>query len=196
MISGVILAAGSSSRMSSTKQLLPFHGKPILQHVIDAAFQSALDEILVVIGHEEDSLRSAIELPSKARFILNMDHEAGLSTSLVAALQVADPLSEAAVILMGDQPTLSPAVIRTLMANFQETMMPVVRAEFLDGPGPALLSAGIWPDLMGLEGDTGARGFIESNPDLVEIVRFDENAPIDVDSDDAYHRLVGEQRDA
>jgi len=196
MISGVILAAGSSSRMSGTKQLLPFHGKPILQHVIDAAFQSALGEILVVIGHEEDSLRSAIELPSKARFIINLDHDAGLSTSLVAALQAADPLSQAAVILMGDQPTLSPTVIRALAANFQETMMPVVRAAFRDGPGPALLSAGIWPDLMTLEGDAGARDFIESNPELVETVSFDEDAPIDVDTDDAYHRLVGEQRDA
>ncbi len=119
MISGVILAAGSSSRMSGTKQLLPLNGKPVLQHVIDAAFQAALDEILVVIGYEEDSLRSAIRLPPSARFVLNLDHEAGLSTSLVAALQAADPLSEGAVILMGDQPTLSPSVIRTLLANFQ-----------------------------------------------------------------------------
>lgn len=193
MISGVVLAAGSSSRMSGSKQLLPFRGKPILQHVIDAASEAALDEILVVIGHEEDDLRSAIRLPPDGRFILNLDHEAGLSTSLVAALQASDPLSEAAVVLMGDQPTISPAVIRTLVWNFQETMMPVVRAEFRDRPGPALLSAGIWPDLMTLEGDVGAREFIESNPDLVETVRFDEDAPIDVDSDEAYSRLVEEK---
>jgi molybdenum cofactor cytidylyltransferase len=190
LISGIILAAGSSTRTSGTKQLLPFHGKPILQHVIDAAFQAALDEILVVIGHEHDSLRAAIELPPKARFVLNLDHESGLSTSLVTSLQAADPTCEAAVILMGDQPTLSPAVIRALVATFQETMMPVVRAEFRDGPGPALLSAGIWEDLMTLEGDTGARGFIEANPDLVETVRLDEDAPIDVDSDETYRLLV------
>jgi len=190
VISGVILAAGSSARMSGARQLLPFQGKPILQHVIDAAFQAALDEILVVIGHEEDRLRAAIELPPKARFVLNLDHESGLSTSLVTSLQAADPTCEAAVVLMGDQPTLSPAVIRALVEAFLETMMPIVRAEFRDGPGPALLSEGIWDNLMTLKGDTGARGFIEANPDLVETVRFDEEAPIDVDSDEAYGLLV------
>ena len=192
MISGVVLAAGSSSRMQQTKPLMPVGEKPMLQHVVDVAFQAALDEILVIVGHDADRVRDGVKLPSNARFVLNLDYEAGMSTSLIAGLEAADPTAEAVVVLMGDQPLLSPAVVRTLITTYEETRMPVVCAMFRDAPGPTLLAVGIWEDLMSVEGDTGARAFIDENPDLVEEVAFDRNAPTDVDTEEDCRRVLEE----
>lgn len=192
MISGVILAAGSSTRMQHTKPLLPIGEKPMLQHVVDVAFQAALDEILVVVGHDADRVRDGVKLPPNARFVLNLDYKAGMSTSLIAGLEAADPTAEAVVVLMGDQPRLSPAVVRTLITKYGETRMPVVRAMFRDAPGPALLAVGIWEDLMSIKGDIGARAFIDENSDLVEEVGFDREAPTDVDTEEDYRRVLEE----
>ena len=179
MISGIVLAAGTASRFGSTKQIVEVDGKPLVQHAIDTAAAAELDEIVVVLGHDSERVRAVLELPSNARVIVNERFAEGQSTSLAAGLQALDPASEAAVVLLGDQPGVLPEEIRTLVKRFAETDAPAVRLRYRDAPGPALLSMEIWPEAVELDGDTGARALFDNqHPEEVSI---DRDAPRDID---------------
>ncbi len=182
MISGVILAAGTGSRFGSTKQLAIVDGKPLAQHAIDALVDAGVDELVVVTGHDAVRVASGLTLPSDARVIYNSAFPDGQATSLAAALHALDDESEAAVVLMADQPGVTAEVVRALVGRFLATRKQVVRAMYEDGPGPSLLSREIYAEAGHLRGDIGARALIASHPEWVEEVAVDGSAPRDVDT--------------
>ncbi len=182
MISGVVLAAGTASRFGSTKQLEIVGGKPLVQHAIDALAGAGVDELIVVTGHDAAAVEAAIVLPVGARFVRNPAFRSGQASSLAAALHEVDDASEAAVILMADQPGVTAAVVSALIAGFRATRKQIVRAVYRDGPGPALLSREIYAEAGHLHGDTGARILMASHPEWVEDISIDAPAPHDIDT--------------
>jgi molybdenum cofactor cytidylyltransferase len=184
VISGVVLAAGTGSRFGGTKQVVVVDGKPLAQHAIDALSEAGVDEIVVVTGHDAVAVASALSLPRDARIIWNKAYRDGQATSLAAALHSLDDDSEAAVILMADQPGVTPDVIRSLVSRFRATRKQVVRAMYEDGPGPSLLSREIYAEAGHLHGDVGARILIASHPEWVEQVAVEGIAPRDIDTPD------------
>jgi molybdenum cofactor cytidylyltransferase len=182
VITGIVLAAGTSSRFGRTKQLLEIDGKPLVQHAVDAASAAGLDEIVVVLGHEAERVEAALRLPSNARTVVNPRYERGQSTSLAAGLEAADPTSDGAVVLLADQPGVTAEHVRALIHGFRARRPRIVRLSFRDGPGPALLSRETWPEAMRLEGDTGARALMARHPEWVDEIAVDEDAPLDLDT--------------
>jgi len=182
VISGIVLAAGTGSRFRGTKQLHVLDGRPLVQHAIDAASAAGLDEILVVTGHDADAVEAALDLPDRARVVRNPRYRDGQASSLAAALHEIADGSEAAVVLLADQPGVAPDVIVELVGRFRATRRQIVRAAYRDGPGPALLSREIYAEAGHLHGDVGARVLMASHPEWVEEVAIDADAPPDVDT--------------
>ncbi len=182
MISGVVLAAGTGSRFGGTKQIAPWRGKPLAQHAVDALDAAEVDEILVVLGHDAEAVKHALTLPKHARIVENPAYRDGQSTSLAAAMHEVSDDSQAAVILMADQPGIDAAVVRALVTGFLRTRKQIVRAAFRDGPGPALLSREIYAEAGHLHGDAGARLLMASHPEWIEEVAIDADVPRDVDT--------------
>ncbi len=180
MISGVVLAAGTGSRFGGTKQLTKIEGKHLVRYAVDALAAAGIDEIVVVTGHDAEAVEAA--LPPFVRAVRNPAFREGQATSLAAALHALAPDSEAAVILMADQPGVTADVVRALVAGFLTTRKRIVRAVYRDGPGPALLSREIYAEAGHLSGDVGARELIASNPEWVEEVALDTDAPRDIDT--------------
>jgi molybdenum cofactor cytidylyltransferase len=180
VISGVVLAAGTASRFGSTKQLAEFRGKPLVQHAVDLAVEAGLGEIVVVLGHDADRVRAVLRLPGTARAVRNDRYAKGQSTSLSAGLRALDPATEAAVVLLADQPGVRVAEIRAMTDRFAETRAPLVRLRYRDAPGPALLAREIWPEAIALTGDVGARVLFDRFP--IEEVDVHRDAPLDVDT--------------
>jgi molybdenum cofactor cytidylyltransferase len=189
VITGIVLAAGTSSRFGRTKQLLELEGKPLVQHAVDAAAAAGLDEIVVVLGHDAGRVGASLRLPPSGRTVLNLGYEAGQSTSLVAGLDAADLESDAAVVLLADQPGITAEHLRALVDAFEAGRPLVVRLRFRDGPGPALLSREVWDEARNLIGDTGAREIIAAHPGWVKEVVVDSDAPVDVDRPPDLDRL-------
>jgi len=189
VITAIVLAAGTSSRFGRTKQLVELEGKPLVQHVVDAAAAAGLDEVVVVLGHDEGLVRARVRLPAGARIVLNLDYELGQSTSLKAGLDAADPASEAAVVLLADQPGIMASHIRALVDAFDARRSRIVRLRFNDGPGPSLLSREAWDEARTLTGDTGAREIIAAHPGWVQEVAIDDDTPPDVDRQSDLDRL-------
>jgi molybdenum cofactor cytidylyltransferase len=182
VISAVVLAAGTGSRFGGTKQLEVVDGKPLAQHAIDTAAAAGLDEILVVTGHDAEAVEAALILPERARFVRNPNHRDGQATSLAAAFHDIAEDSEAAVVLMADQPGVTPEVVTALIDGFRATRAQIVRAAYRDGPGPSLLSREIFAEAGHLRGDIGARALMASHPEWVEEIPIDADVPRDIDT--------------
>jgi molybdenum cofactor cytidylyltransferase len=193
-ISGVILAAGKSTRMGRPKQLLPLRGRPLLQHVIDAAAGSRLDEILLVLGHRADEVRAAIEIPDRMRIIFNAEFEAGQSSSLQVGLHSVDARAAAAAILLGDQPQISTELIDCVIQAFASDPAPILRPVFASSNGcvpghPVILQRSVWSDVMRLLGDEGARSLISAHPESVRELTIEGEAPRDIDTQADFEAL-------
>jgi molybdenum cofactor cytidylyltransferase len=184
VISGVVLAAGEGRRFGGTKQLVVVDGKPLAQHAIDALSDAEVDELLVITGHDAQAVEGALTLPATGRFVRNPAYRDGQATSLAAAFHDVADDSEAAVVLMADQPGITAGDVRALIDRFRATRKEIVRLRFTDGPGPALLSREIYAEAGHLHGDVGARVLIASHPGWVEEVEVARPAPGDVDTPD------------
>ena len=181
MISALVLAAGEGKRFGGTKQLEIVRGKPLIQHAVDAASGAGVGEIVVVLGHDSLTVRDALDLPEGGRFVLNERYAQGQSTSLAAGLRALDPSSEAAVVLLADQPGIGSRHVASLVAVLRDESPEIVRIRFREGPGPAILARAVWDEAIALTGDTGARVLFEARPDRVRWVVIDEDTPVDVD---------------
>lgn len=182
MISAIVLAAGTGSRFGGTKQIVEIRGKPLAQHAIDAAIAAGVDEVIVVLGHDAEVVRAALHLSGPTRWVVNHRYASGMASSLATGLSHADSASEAAVVLLGDQPGITAQHVRALLEAFGARRSPIVRLAFRSGPGPSLIARELWGDVSSLQGDTGARELIERRPELVEAVDMGGDAPVDVDT--------------
>jgi molybdenum cofactor cytidylyltransferase len=195
-VAGVVLAAGSSQRMGRSKQLLPLAGRPLLQHVIDAASAAGLAEIVVVLGHAAAEIRAAITVPARCRVVVNEEHAAGQSSSLARGLATLGPDVAAAAVLLGDQPGLTSGLVDRVIAAFLAGDAAAVRPTWLDGDGarqpghPVVLARRLWPAVAALTGDEGARGLLARHPEWLCELAIPGESPPDIDDMDDYRRAL------
>lgn len=190
MIAGIVLAAGTSSRLGRPKQLLVHRGRPLVQHAVDAAVGAGLDEVVVVLGHEAETVQDALELPPGGRVVVNPDYANGQSTSLRAGLAALEDDARAAVVLLSDQPGVGAGEVRAAVERYEETGGPVVRASWRGRPGhPVVFDRSVWGALAAVSGDVGARDLLRERPDWVVTLPFDRPPPPDVDTEADYERL-------
>src|SRR5205823_6857508 len=109
---------------------------------------------------------------------------------LRVGLRALGPGIEAALVLLGDQPTLSPAAIRAVASAWRRDGPPIVQARYGGRPGhPVLLARRIWAEVMVIGGDIGARELIAGHPAWVGAVELPGAPPPDVDTWDDYEHL-------
>jgi len=192
LISCIVLAAGGSRRLGRPKQLLELDGRPLLQHVIDAAAASEVDEILVVLGHAARRVENALDLPRRARVVRNTEFERGQATSLRTALDALDAASDRAVVLLGDQPRLPSGVIARALAAHAAASRPVLRTFWRSVPGhPVIVARSEYAALRRLSGDAGGRSLWGAD-ERVARLELDDPTPRDVDTWDDYRALVAD----
>ncbi|HLI50858.1 MAG TPA: nucleotidyltransferase family protein, partial [Thermomicrobiaceae bacterium] len=111
-VAGIVLAAGEASRLGRAKQLLPLAGKPVIAYVIDAARQTHLSPLVVVLGAYASEIETHVpDLPAEAMVVRNGRYQEGQSTSLQAGIRVLPDDVEGALILLADQPEIEAPVI-------------------------------------------------------------------------------------
>ncbi len=188
--SAVVLAAGTSSRMGTAKQLLPIDGRPLLQHVIESARASGASEIILVLGHSADAIQAVLDLQS-VRVVLNEDYSQGMGTSLKAGLSAISAHVEAAIILLADQPFVRAATLDQLIAEHARTHAQIVIPTYRGFRGnPVLLDRSVFPEVMGLKGDTGCRAIFGDHPNgIVKLPVEDVGILLDIDQQSDYEKL-------
>jgi molybdenum cofactor cytidylyltransferase len=189
-LSGIILAAGASTRMGRPKQLLPLGDRCLLQHVIDAAAASCLDEIIVVLGHRAGEIRETLQLPARraVRIVVAVDYLQGQSASLRAGLRAASPGAHGAAILLGDQPRVTSQLIDRVAREYLSSAPAIARPVYSNPGGgrvpghPVVLARRIWPEVEKLEGDQGARALVSAHPEWVLEIPIEGAPPVDIDT--------------
>lgn len=185
----VILAAGASSRLGRPKQLLPYLGKTLVEHAARTALASGATEVIVVVGAHAQEVRAKLAgLP--IRVVTNREWEEGMASSIRCGFAALGPEIRCAIVALCDQPRITPGLLRDLVARHVETSSPVVAASY-DGVigAPCAFSRELFPELLALTGDSGARELIRSSPEPVERVEFC-GGNVDIDTTDDYQKLV------
>lgn len=188
--SAIILAAGSSTRMGSAKQLLRLDGRPLLQHVLDNVRASHVKEIILVLGASADVIRGEIETDIE-RVVLNEHYRDGIGTSLKAGLSAVNSEAGAALIVLADQPFVRPETLNQLIAEHRRSKAEIVIPLYRGFRGnPVLLDRAVFPEVMALGGDIGCRAIFGDHLDgIVKLAVEDVGILLDIDRKSDFEAL-------
>lgn len=185
--SAVILAAGNSSRMGQPKQLLPLNGEPLIRHAAQTALASVCNSVIIVLGAEASRVREALAgLP--VEIVENLAWADGMGTSIhagVSSVSNADGL----VLMLADQPLVSPEIINNLVLTHRATGRPIVASQYAETVGvPVYFAREYFPHLLALRPDQGCKGLILAHPDQTIRLACPE-AEADIDTPRDFERI-------
>jgi molybdenum cofactor cytidylyltransferase len=184
-VSGLVLGAGGSKRLGRPKQLLRYGDTTLFGHVVDTARACDFDQLVVAIGGAADEVRDAVDL-SGAEVVVNDAYGSGCSSSIAAALEVVR--GDVLVLMLGDQPGVTPDTVRALLAGRGDAALAVCRYD--DGRGhPIAFSREMFGALANLHGDKGVWKLLDRGPTTE--VRVAGEIPLDVDTEEDYAAVVG-----
>lgn len=183
-IAGLLLAAGEGSRLGRPKALVEIGGRTLAGRGVDLLRGGGTDPVVVVTG------AIAVNLPGVV-VVHNPDWRSGMGSSLRAGLAALPSNSDAVVVALVDQPLISPAAVRRLIAAFGEGSGLVVAGYGGKRRNPVLISRSYWAEVaVAAEADLGARGFLQAHPELITIVECgDIGRPDDLDTEDDFRRI-------
>lgn len=185
MISAVVLAAGVSSRMGTHKLLLPIVGEPLVRRVVRQVSDAAFDDVLVILGHEQEEVAAALE-GLTVRLAINPDYATGMGSSFRTAIESL-PDSTAAMFALADQPLVSAADYRRLLDTYNAHPTGIVSVRYGEVMAPPhLFDRELFAELARLE--HGARPVLQRHADITTILRFAPDLLLDVDTPDDYER--------
>lgn len=193
-VTGLVLAAGGSRRLGRPKQLLPYRGATLLDATLAVARACRFHQLLVTVPGSAEAIEAGVDLRG-ATVVHCPDSGSGCSASVKAALPVVDPLASGIVLLLGDQPGVTPWTVRDLIARGALETLGLCR--YTNGPGhPLWLGRSVFDDLAGLHGDKAVWRLFDSGIAPVFEIPVDGRVPLDVDTWDGYRALLDQDRDA
>jgi molybdenum cofactor cytidylyltransferase len=188
-VAGIILAAGGAHRYGDAKLLLPWRGKPLIRHVAENAIRAGVSKVIVVLGSIIDPIKEALaSLP--VEFVINYDWAQGQSTSIKIGLNALSNRFTSVIFLLADQPQIPPGLLVSLIESHRYSLAPIT-APLVNGnrSNPVIFDCTTFPDLQGLQGDTGGRA-IFSKYKLEWVNWNDDRILLDVDTPEDYQRLM------
>jgi molybdenum cofactor cytidylyltransferase len=189
---GLVLAAGGSTRLGQPKQLLPYGPATMLDHVLGTARACRFDQLLCVIGGSAQQITATVDLGS-VQVVENDHFGEGCSSSIAAALSAVDPRCEVLVLLLGDQPGVSAATVAKLRAGRGDSAL--AACAYDDGRGhPLAFARSTFDQLAALHGDKGVWKLLDRHRDQVVDVPVGGVIPRDVDTWRDYEAVVRDAR--
>jgi molybdenum cofactor cytidylyltransferase len=186
-VGAIVLAAGGSRRFGSPKQLLPWKGRTLLEHVVDVVLESSVDDLVVVLGHEREAM-SALVRDRAVQTVVNEDWERGQAGSVRVGLEALRKGCDACLFVLADQPHVTSDLIDNVVARYRRTLAPVVLPAYRGRRGnPVLFARALFPELLEMHGDEGGRQVMKRHEHEVEMVEVrDPSLFLDIDTVDEY----------
>lgn len=184
----VILAAGGSKRLGRPKQLVPYGGKSLVEHVAQTALDSTADEVIVVVGAAADAVGEKLRtIPVKV--VSNPNWTDGMGSSIRHGIEALSSGIECAVVALCDQPHITADLLHSLALRHFESGSAIVASSYdgVLGP-PCAFGSEVFPALRSLVGDSGARELIRKSSTPVDSITF-TGGTVDVDTPEDLLRL-------
>ena len=187
----IILAAGPSTRLGKSKQLLQYKGESLIRRAVRTGAEAGCDPIIVVLGANSEKIETEID-PQTAHVVNNIAWEEGMGSSIrtgLSKLLKLKPQIEEMIIMLCDQPFADSALLKKLIRKRSSTGKEIVACEYGDTVGvPVLYSKICFPELLALKGDQGAKKLLLRHQQEVTTVSFPEGI-IDIDTAEDYEAL-------
>lgn len=185
----LILAAGSSSRLGQPKQLVEFQGETLIHRITRTAL-SICDDVLVVLGANAELVEQDLHpFSEQIKTIFNPNWQEGMGTSIRIGTEKLAPNTDAIIILLCDQPYVSSEKLQKMLQIFANFHQPIIACEYKNQLGvPMLFDKTIFPELLNLQGDRGARAFLHKYTGRIGIVDFQEGG-FDIDTLEDLNKL-------
>jgi molybdenum cofactor cytidylyltransferase len=191
LIVAIVLAAGLSTRMGRPKQTLPVSGKSMLERVLETFRQTKVDKVVVVIGANEREVRDKVRF-EKERVIVNSEFAKGMSGSLRLGLAAAGNDADAVIVALADQPLLKATTVDRLIEEHLNSKASIIMPVYNGRRGnPVLFDRSLFPQILKVRGDVGAKSVVEKNKAVVlEVNVPDEGVLVDVDTLEDYREIL------
>jgi molybdenum cofactor cytidylyltransferase len=188
-LSILILAAGNSSRLGSPKQLVEFEGKTLIERTTETAL-SISEVVLVVLGGNSEQI-----LPKLERFedsistVFNPDWQEGMGTSIRFGVEHLTEKSDLILILLSDQPFISKVLLQNMLQTYANSQNPIITCVYNNTLGvPMLFDKSLFPELLKLSENRGAKSFLHLYENKISTVEFPEGI-IDIDTFEDVEKL-------
>lgn len=189
-ISGLILGAGASQRFGEPKQLLPFAGSTLLGWIVAQTQRATrLDETIVVLGRSADEIRTRVDL-GNAKVVENPVFAEGCASSYRAGIAALDSRAEAMMIILGDQPGITPEIIDCLAEEWRQSNAPIALCSYEGRKGhPMIFARLLFDQLETLHGDKAAWKLVDMNASSVLAVEMELPFPQDINTREDFERM-------
>jgi molybdenum cofactor cytidylyltransferase len=193
----IILAAGSSSRLGSPKQLLRVHGITFIAHVVKQASALPNAITLVVSGAADQEIRTALQ-SAEVPIFFNPQWETGMAHSIktgLEALLLTEPGIEACMLLVCDQPHLSTSLLKEMVNLYETSRAGILACSYGNTAGsPAIFERQYFEELMRLKGQEGAKKIIQKYQTNAVYLPF-PNGVVDIDTAEEYVTFISRQQE-
>ena len=188
-VAGILLAAGTSSRMGSNKLLFEIEGESLLRRMARRALAGGLAPLLVMLGHQAE--RAAAELDGLAvQIVINPFYEQGLSSSLKSGVAAVPAEVGAAMVLLADMPFVTPEMIAALVARYRTTSVPLVISDYAGVIAPPMVyDRTLFDEIRDMAEGRCGKQVVKRHRQEAEVLSWPATALADVDVPDDYQRL-------
>ena len=192
MLAAVILSGGASQRMGSPKALLPYQGRPFLEHLLDVTQHPKISTRRVVLGVHAEPIAKAIHLPAD-EVVINADWEKGQLSSIQAGLKSLPDGLDGILLCLVDHPLISANLVSDLVSAFYASQAPIVLPLFEGRRGhPVIFSAKLFSELQAAPLDVGARAVVWAHrAELHQFPTNEEGCVLNLNDPDTFARVTG-----
>jgi len=188
-VAGVVLAAGTSSRMGRNKLFLRLGGTSVLRRAVATAREAGLDPVLVVLGHESDRALAELEGLSCTP-VLNQEYASGMNTSVRAGISAVPADATGAVLMLADMPFVTAGMLRSLVDRYRAGEEPLVVSTYGEVLAPPILyGRPLFGELRALDGDGCGKRVVKAHRAEAIEVEWPPSALTDLDVPDDLERV-------
>ncbi|MBI3718460.1 MAG: nucleotidyltransferase family protein [Sphingobacteriales bacterium] len=186
----IILAAGKSSRLGHPKQSLIYKEETLLSKMVKTAIATNSGAVIVILGSEAELFMKECE---DAITVINENWQTGMAGSICCGIDFLlknFPTIKGTIISVCDQPYVTTELLQQLIDKHTQSNLQIIASDYGGITGtPAFFHHTIFPELMQLTGDKGAKSIIRKDKERVSLVNFPMGKE-DIDTDEDYNRLL------
>lgn len=188
-VAGIILAAGTGSRMGGNKMRLPLGGETLVRRAARVGLAADLSPLVVVLGYQAEETAAELE-GLRCETVLNPEFTGPSSGSLHRGLQHLSPAIDAAVVLLGDMVFVTVEMVQAVREAAEGTDAPLIVSRYggeVTAP-PILFRRALFPELLEWTGEGCGKAVVRNHSEEAAFLDWPREALGDVDTPEDYER--------